>query len=396
MTTSPIRIALIGLSANSGSAWAAGAHLPYLISPRGKKHYTIVALLNSSPAAALAARDFFHLPASVKTYGDPEALAADPDIDLVVCITRVDIHFPTIAPSLRAGKPVYVEWPLTDNLPRALELERLSDKTAWESSILGLQGRVDPVVLKLASLLREGRIGKVLSSDVRAWDAMLPRDQVPQVVEYLSQRKVGGNRVTIAYAHFIDSVHSVLGEFDGFQARVQLRRPEIDVVDGFPTGNVVRKTATDVPDLVAVHGALKGKDYVADRATLTAAIRSGPPFKGDPAFVWSIHGEKGEMQFTIPTGPYLQVGHEKGQVSVKVHDFATDTVEDVEWDWQDWQKELPLRARDVGELYERYAAWVEGGKGKMEEGREFTTVASGMARMRETNEVLAQFDQQQS
>ncbi|KAL2755506.1 hypothetical protein ACRALDRAFT_1064402 [Sodiomyces alcalophilus JCM 7366] len=385
MTTSPIRVALIGLSANSSSSWAAGAHLPYLLSPLGKKHYNIVALLNSSTNAAAAAREHFKLPASVKTYGDPESLAADPDIDLVVCNTRVDVHFQTIAPSMRAGKPVYVEWPLTDNVPRALELEGLSDKTAWENSVLGLQGRVDPVILKVGAVLREGRIGKVLSSDIRASANMFPRDQVPQVVEYLTQKKVGGNAITITYGHMIDSVHSVLGEFDGFQARTQIQRPEVSIVNGFPTGDVVHKTVSDVPDLLAVHGPLKGKDYVADGATLSVHFRNGAPFKGEPAFVWSVLGEKGEVRVTIPSGPHLQMGHEEDQALIKVYDFATDSVEDVQWEWQDWQKELPLRARNVGEMYERYAAWVRGGRGKIEEGREFTTVPSGMVRMREVH-----------
>lgn len=68
----PIRIALIGLSASSTTSWAAEAHLPYLLSARGKQHYTIVALLNSSQQVAEAARSTFALSPDVKTYGDPE------------------------------------------------------------------------------------------------------------------------------------------------------------------------------------------------------------------------------------------------------------------------------------------------------------------------------------
>lgn len=394
MAASPIRVGLIGLSANSSSSWAAGAHFPYLVSPRGKKNYTIVALLNSSADAAVAARDHFKLPASVKTYGDPEALAADPDVDLVVCSTRVDVHFPTIAPSMRAGKPVYVEWPLTESVARCLELEQLADKSAWETSVLGLQGRVDPIYGKLRSLLREGKIGKVLSSDVRGSTNMFPRGQIPQAVEYLTQRKVGGNVVTIVSGHMIDCVHSVLGDFvDGqFQARAQIQYPELDVLDGFPTGNPIGKTVSDVPDLLAFHGQLGGKEYVADGATLSVTVRAGPPFKGDPSFVWTIHGDKGEIQLVVSPGMSLQIGYEPDQAKIRVYDYATESVEEVPWEWQDWQKELPMPARSVGETYERYAEWVRGGKGKVAEGREFTTIPSGMARMRQMHGILDQFE----
>lgn len=72
---SPIRIALIGLSASAKTSWAGDAHLPYLISPVGRTHYEVVALLNSSIAAAEASKHHFELPSTVESYGDPESLA---------------------------------------------------------------------------------------------------------------------------------------------------------------------------------------------------------------------------------------------------------------------------------------------------------------------------------
>jgi predicted dehydrogenase len=48
-------------------------------------------------------------PNDVKAYGDPAALAADPNINLIVVCTRVDIHASVIEPNLRAGKAVYIE-----------------------------------------------------------------------------------------------------------------------------------------------------------------------------------------------------------------------------------------------------------------------------------------------
>ncbi|GKT94313.1 oxidoreductase family protein [Colletotrichum tofieldiae] len=170
----PIRIALIGLSA---SAKTSPPPIPPL--PRGRQHYTVTALLNSSIKAAEAARTHYGLPVNVKAYGDPEALAQDPGVDLVVCNTRVDTHFDVVAPSARAGKAIYVEWPLTEDLESSEELARLVAQSG-QGSIAGLQGQVARVVLQIKDVIDSGRIGKVLGSDVEAYGNLLPRDELPE------------------------------------------------------------------------------------------------------------------------------------------------------------------------------------------------------------------------
>lgn len=141
----PLRVALIGLSASAKTSWASKAHLPYLVSTRGKQHHEVVALLNSSEEAAKRAREHYSLPSSVKTYGDPPTLAEDRDIDLVVCTTRVDAHYDSIEPSIRAGKGIFCEWPLAENYTRA---SALTDNTLFENSVIGLQGRVESCLLR--------------------------------------------------------------------------------------------------------------------------------------------------------------------------------------------------------------------------------------------------------
>ena len=74
----PIRVGIIGLSAKASTSWASRAHLPYLVASNGK--YEIKALCNSSVDAARAAVNAYKLPSSTKAYGDPQALANDPDV----------------------------------------------------------------------------------------------------------------------------------------------------------------------------------------------------------------------------------------------------------------------------------------------------------------------------
>jgi len=106
---SPIRVGLIGLSARAKTSWASEAHLPYFKASKDK--YVISALCNSSVSAAQSAIEAYNLPASTRAYGNPEDLANDDEVDLVVCNTRVDVHYETIRPSLLKGKNVYCEWP---------------------------------------------------------------------------------------------------------------------------------------------------------------------------------------------------------------------------------------------------------------------------------------------
>lgn len=176
------------------------AHLPYLLSERGQERYQIKALLNSSVEAARRSIEYYNLPPETKPYGSPSDLAADTDIDLVVCTTRVDVHYETIKPSVEAGKAVFVEWPLAENAVRAEELATIA-KQSGSQTIIGLQARVSPAIRKLKAVLETGSLGKVLSSSVQAFSPLGSRDSISEGLAYFYEKRVGGNPVTIAFGH---------------------------------------------------------------------------------------------------------------------------------------------------------------------------------------------------
>lgn len=140
---------------------------------------------------------------------------------------------------------------------------------------------MSPVVQNLRKLLLSGVIGRVLSSDIHAFESLLPRDVLPKGLVYFADRQVGGNPVSIAWAHMIDYVHFVLGEFNSFEGRMQVQRPRVKI-EG--TSEMI---VSNVPDLVTVHGQLDptttAVDVVED-AILPVTFRSGPPFKDTPSF----------------------------------------------------------------------------------------------------------------
>lgn len=198
----PIRVGIIGLSANSKSGWAATAHLPYLLSPRGKERYQIVAVLGSTAERARESVQHFKLPnpETIRTYGAPEELAADPNVDLVVCSVWVTKHYDTIRPSVAAGKDVIVEWPLAENALKAKELTDLSKKAGGRTAVV-VQARLAPYVVKLKELLASGAIGKVINSQVNISAKEEGDDVLFKGLESFADSKSGANYYAIAFAH---------------------------------------------------------------------------------------------------------------------------------------------------------------------------------------------------
>ncbi|KAF2211079.1 hypothetical protein CERZMDRAFT_112883 [Cercospora zeae-maydis SCOH1-5] len=374
----PTRVALVGLSQSAKTSWARNAHLPYLLSDRGRAKYAIVALLNSSEAAAQRAIEHYKLPSTTKAYGSPVELAANPDIDLVVCTTRVDVHYDTIQPSIEAGKNVFVEWPLAENVTRASELANLAQEKG-SRTIIGLQGRVAPPVLKVREFLQQGELGKVLSSSAQAYTLLARRDAISEELAYFLDRKVGGNPITIAVAHTIDYMHSVLGEFESSSALTQIQRPE-KTIDNPETGEK-RLYTTDVPDLLALHGTLQSSSMVQGGASLTLNFRLGPPFPGSMPFVWTINCEKGEIRISSERGPFIQAISGDYPIPIEVHFHDSDEVKTIEWQWEEWQESLPVVSRSIAKLYDLFS------EGRLEEVSNATFV-SAVSRHKQIDDIL--------
>lgn len=196
----PIRVGLMGLSTSTNSmvpgAWAWSAHLPYLLS---SSKYQIVALCNSTKQAAEASIAHHKLDPNIKAYGSPEDLAKDPDVDLVVISVNIMKHYELARPVLLAGKDVFVEWPIASTIAEAEKLSDLAE-AGGVGTLVGLQARADPLLLKLKELVDGGEIGKVMSSTVVGFFTV-PVDAWPETAAYYIDMTSGGNTFTINFGH---------------------------------------------------------------------------------------------------------------------------------------------------------------------------------------------------
>nr|OQO04796.1 hypothetical protein B0A51_17232 [Rachicladosporium sp. CCFEE 5018] len=344
----PIRVALIGLLSSAKTAWASQAHLPYLLSEHGKSRFKITALLNSSVDAAKAAIAHYNLGSDVKAYGSPEDLAADRDIDFVACATRVDVHYDTIKPSVAAGKAVFVEWPLAENVKRASELADLAKQTG-STTIVGIQARVSPVVTKVKQVLESGAIGKVVSSNLQLTSPYVERSRVSSGLAYFLDKKVGGNPVTIGLAHTLDFIHYVLGEYEDFNAHTQIQYPSKVVYD--KDSGEEKQATSDVPDL-----------YLSmERSSL------------------QMTGEKGELRITASKTAFLNIAG--SGILIEHLDFASNEVKTIDWEFDAHIAELAERARNISKLYDLFA------EGKLKEAGA-ADFAAAVVRHREIDSIL--------
>ena len=163
---------------------------------------------------------------------------------------------------------------VASNLKAAQELASIA-KASGSRTIVGLQGQLTPIILRLKSLIeREDRVGNVLSSSVQVFGGTRTRDSLPEGIEYFANRELGGNLVTIGFGHLIDWIAYVLGELSTFNAHLHTQRSHVNIKGGI--GETVKTVTMSVPDYIAVQGTL-----VTSEAPLTVTLRRGPPFIGD-------------------------------------------------------------------------------------------------------------------
>lgn len=139
-----------------------------------------------------------------------------------------------------------------------------------------------------------------------------------------------------------------MGDFENPEAHLGLQRPLVKIRD-IQANRIIERTPTNVPDFIAVSG-LTNKNV-----SLLTRFRAGQPFPGEAPLTWTINGENGEIRLIARGGTTLHASAYSEPVTIEIHDFETDRVEEIDWKWETWQEELPMIARSIGMVYEKFA-----------------------------------------
>jgi predicted dehydrogenase len=153
-----------------------------------------------------------------------------------------------------------------------------------------------------------------------------------------------------------DSFQSILGDVTNIKSRLHSQRPNVRIRDA-TTNEITGRVTTNVPDITFATGTLKESKTVQKDAAVSIRFRRGQPFPGEPPLIITINGEKGEIRLRSFGGTALNASGYSKPVVIEVHDFETDTVEEVEWKWHEWQEEndIPIIGRSIAAIYEQFA-----------------------------------------
>ncbi|KAH7348206.1 NAD-binding Rossmann fold oxidoreductase family protein [Pyrenochaeta sp. MPI-SDFR-AT-0127] len=286
------RIGLIGLSAKG--SWASRSHLGYL---QKSPLYTITALQNSSKSAAEAAAKAYTLDSIVATHDDPSSIASDPNVDIVAVSVNVLQHYALLRPAIEAGKDVFSEWPLGRNLAEAEELAQLA-KEKGVRTMVGLQARQNPAILKAKEIVASGKLGRIVGTTMYGHGVLLGSFITENFRNYLPV-EAGANLVTVPFAHAVDALCFVLGEVKDISATLVNNRPEVIILDAElkPSAKPTPKTAHDY---VSITGTLEKGNGVVSVTYAPGLSRTGRDF------VWEITGTEGSL---LLEGGATMAGH---------------------------------------------------------------------------------------
>ena len=270
-----LRVGVIGANVHYG--WSPQAHLPALLA-LPELELAAVCTAHEDTAKESAA----HFGAPMAFHNHHEMLRQE-DIDIVAVSVRVPLHHRLTMDALEAGKHVYTEWPLGASLQEAEEMAELAHRKGVHTMV-GLQGRSAPALLRLKDLIDEGYVGEVLSCHMSVFTpAVFTRTSDKT---WSRDKNQGATTMTIGFGHTIDGLCMCLGEFTDVSAIVGTRVSQWLESD---TGRMVDVTS---PDNVLVSGTLRG-------GALVSAHVSSVPWHGRGQRI-EVYGREGTLVLKTP------------------------------------------------------------------------------------------------
>ncbi len=275
----PLRLGVVG--ANPSIGWASRTHMPAI---QALPEFDVTAVCTTKRESAEASAEKYDAKRFYWNYRD---LVADPEVEAVDVCVRVPYHHEIVMAALEAGKHVYCEWPLAATTSQAVEMAELAQKKGLHTMV-GLQARGAPSVMRVRQLITEGWIGRVLSATMTQYNAGLLVERTPDAL-WRGERANGAHTLSIAAGHAIDAFCWCVGPFTEVAGIVDTLAPEWPLRGG----GTVRVTS---PDYVTVNGRL------ASGAVATASVGS-VPWHGS-GFRMEVYGTEGTL---VATGRANQV-----------------------------------------------------------------------------------------
>ncbi|CCC71223.1 hypothetical protein NCAS_0G03360 [Naumovozyma castellii] len=294
----PIRVGFIGLSSFKG--WAVKTHYPAIL--QLSSQFQITALYNPDIESAL--NTIQHLKLSNATaFPSLESFASSADVDMIVLSIQVAQNYDVLIPLLEYSKKnpnlkyLFVEWALACSVQQAETIYKAAAQRGLQT-IISLQGRKSPYILRAKELISEGYIGDINSIEIAGNGGWYGYERPQKSPSYIFELGKGVDLVTTAFGHTIDLLQYMTGSyFSRINSMIFNNIPEQEVIDehGVRTGQKVPKT---VPDHLLFQGTLlKGN------VPVSCSFKGGKPTKKfTKNLVIDIHGTKGDLKLEGDAG----------------------------------------------------------------------------------------------
>jgi predicted dehydrogenase len=128
-------------------------------------HSKLVAVMRRNAGKA---KDYAQRHGVAKWYDDAQALINDPDVNAIYIATPPRFHEEYAIQAMKAGKPVYLEKPMTMDAAAACRIASAVKETGVKLTVAHYR-REQPLFLKIKSVLDEGLIGDIRIVDLRCY-----------------------------------------------------------------------------------------------------------------------------------------------------------------------------------------------------------------------------------
>lgn len=279
---------------------------------------TALSNLEEANLAAVASRQADSANAFADTYNIPtrhvgyEAMAADPEIDIVYIGTPHVFHLRDAAMCLAAGKHILCEKPLTLNATEAEELIALArDKGVFLMEAMWT--RFFPLHLKVREMITDGVLGDLLALHAD-FCYCAPRD----LQNRFYRKDLGASVLLDAGSYCISFAHSLFGSPEQVTALAVMGETEVDYQSSILMRFAGGELATLATSMISPDA--KGATIIGSKGRLEIH----PAWYKPEAMTLHLEGEE-PQQLNFPLGDFNGYEYEAREVMACIQDGRTES-----------------------------------------------------------------------
>ena len=246
------------------------------------KNSSLVAVMRRD---AEKAKDYAHRHNVPKWYSDANSLINDPEVNAIYIATPPSSHEQYAMAALQAGKPVYVEKPMTVNFASATNMMNVANERNIKLTIAHYR-REQPLFKKIKQLLADKAIGHIRFARLDYYRRSLSKEElsIPKTAWRVDAAIAGGGLFHDLAPHQLDLMYYFFGEVEkasGFATNQAGMYNADDIVAGnilFKTGvlfsgmwcfNVAEEEGKDNCEIIGSEGKISFPVFEHKKITVT-------------------------------------------------------------------------------------------------------------------------------